>query len=88
MKKAPRMTNLELATYLRSWVDVYYDDELDPPCWGPRKVKKSDTEYGSLEVIDFDCAENKKEAIKHAKEWSKKSGLPLMIDGELCKKVK
>jgi len=54
----------------KTYVDVYYDDELDPPCWGARKYEKD--KDGSLIVIDFTCAENKKDAQKIAKEWRKK----------------
>ena len=86
-----KLSNLELAKYkspttssIKNYIDVYYDEELEPPCWGPRHVKV--VEYGSLEVQDFDCADNKTEAIQHAKQWSKKSGLPLIIDGKLCRR--
>ena len=54
----------------KKFVDVYYDDELSPPCWMARSgYIESD---GSVVVLDSDCARNKKEAEKIASSWKKK----------------
>jgi hypothetical protein len=53
----------------KTYVDVYYDDELEPHAWIVRRYYKE--KDGSLVVFDSDVAINKKHAEKMAKEWKK-----------------
>jgi hypothetical protein len=54
----------------KTYVDVYYDDELSPPAWVTRRYYKE--KDGSLVVFDADVLPSKREAEKLAKEWKKK----------------
>ena len=57
------------------YIDVYYDDELNPPSWMARRVEK--TFDGSLIVHDTVLTKNKSEAKKYAKKLARKYNLPL-----------
>jgi len=58
------------------YVDVYYDDEFDPPSWVWRVY--SIEADGSLMVVDADLTDTKKQAKQTAKEISEKKGYELV----------
>jgi hypothetical protein len=60
---------------VKEYIDVYWDNELDPPSWVIRRVEEQ--KDGSLVVQDSDLANNKRDAMKRAKEWSQRSGIKL-----------
>ena len=62
-------------TKKNEYIDVYYDDEFDPPSWTVRRVKELSD--GSLEVVDADLLPSKRKAVEEAKKWSQRTGLKL-----------
>jgi len=53
----------------KSFIDVYYDDEVSPPCWMVRFGYK---EKGYTVVEDAVCASSKKDAERMAKQYKLK----------------
>ena len=54
------------------YVKAYYDEELSPPQWGIIRFHKNPDK--SLEVFDWDGADNKTDAKRRAKKIAERRG--------------
>ena len=56
------------------YVKAVYDEEFSPPQWGIIRYYKNRVHKNALEVFDWTSANNKRDAIKMAKEIAQRRG--------------